>query len=109
MIYVGSQGSMNFYYKDKLCCSSPLTKIKTVDLHYKETNQLIRDALEGGWSMNKIKNEFIIRLEKFVKIKKNNRTQEHEKYMTMCILVLVRLKVYDFDDVCLVMPKKKTK
>jgi len=107
MIYVGSQGSMNFYYNDKLCCSSPLSKNKTIDLHYKETNQLIRHGLEEGWSLNEIKNEFIQRLENFVKIKKYNRTREHEKYMVMAFMMLIRLKVYDFDDVCLVMPKKK--
>ena len=106
MIYVGSDGSMNFYYNDKLCCSSPLSKIKTIDLHYKETNQLIRDGLEEGYNLEEIKQMFIKRLESFIKIKKYNRTREHEKWMTVCFMMLIRLKVFDFDDVCLVMPKK---
>lgn len=107
MIYVGSDGSMNFYYNDKLCCSSPLSKNKTIDLHYKETNQLIRDGLEEGYNLEEIKQMFIKRLESFIKIKKYNRTREHEKWMTVCFMMLIRLKVFDFDDVCLVMPKKK--
>jgi len=81
MIYVGSDGSMNFYYNDKLCCSSPLSKKKTIDLHYKETNQLIRDGLEEGYNLEEINNKGLKRIlgldvlnikEKKISLKVNN-------------------------------------
>ena len=34
-------------------------------------------------------------------------TREDEKYMVMCFMILIKLKHYDFDDVCLDMPRRK--
>jgi len=107
MIYAGSKGSISFFVNDKLVCSSPLTKVKTVDKHFDEANTLILDGLRKGHSIQDIKRYFHTLKNDVIKKKKFQRTREDEKFLVMSLICLIRLNELDFDETCLVMGKKK--
>ena len=107
MIHTGKFGSISFFYKDKLIASSPLTKNKTLDLHYEEAGMLIVDGMKKGLSIEKIKTLFLNNLIILCNRKKYKITREDEKYIVMCFMILIKLKFYEFDDVALIMGRKK--
>tara|TARA_R110001632_G_scaffold47106_1_gene119335 strand:+ start:46 stop:381 length:336 start_codon:yes stop_codon:yes gene_type:complete len=109
MIHAGALGSLTFFYNDKIVCSSPLSKRNTLADHYQESNRLIREGLEKGISIKDQIRFFKLGLEALADRKRYKITREDEKYLTMCFMILIKLKHYDFDDVCLDMPKKKPK
>ena len=107
MIHAGAHGSLTFFYNDKIVCSSPLSKRNTLADHYQESNRLIREGLEKGIPLSDQIKFFKVGLEALADRKRYKITRQDEKYLTMCFLILIKLKHYDFDDVCLDMPKKK--
>ena len=110
MIHAGSHGSLTFFYNDKIVCSSPLSKRMTLADHYEESNRLIREGLEKQISIKDQISFFKLGLLALADRKRYKITREDEKYMTMCFMILIKLRHYDFDDVCLMMkPKVKKK
>ena len=107
MIHAGSHGSLTFFYNDKIVCSSPLSKRNTLADHYEESNRLIREGLEKKISLSDQIRFFKLGLEALANRKRYRITREDEKYMTMCFMILIKLRHYDFDDVCISMKKKK--
>ena len=109
MIHQGTEGSLTFFYNDKIVCSSPLSKYNTLDHHYEESNRLIREGLEKKIPIADQIRFFKLGLKALADRKRYKITREDEKYMVMCFLILIKLRHYDFDDVCLNMKKKKKK
>tara|TARA_R110001592_G_scaffold102335_1_gene289012 strand:+ start:439 stop:774 length:336 start_codon:yes stop_codon:yes gene_type:complete len=107
MIHTGSHGSLTFFYNDKIVCSSPLSKRNTLADHYEESNRLIREGLEKQISIKDQISFFKLGLQALADRKRYKITREDEKYLVMCFMILIKLRHYDFDDVCLMMNKKK--
>ena len=53
MIYQGESGSINFFFKNRLIVSRPLTKEITVEYYENSRDNVIREALEAGWSIQR--------------------------------------------------------
>ena len=109
MIHAGAHGSLTFFYNDRLICSSPLSKRNTLADHYEESNRLIREGLEKQISIKDQISFFKLGLQALADRKRYKITRQDEKYLVMCFMILIKLRHYDFDDVCLNMPKKKPK
>ena len=107
MIHAGALGSLTFFYNDKIVCSSPLSKRNTLADHYEESNRLIREGLEKGIPLSDQIDFFKLGLHALADRKRYKISRQDEKYLVMCFMILIKLKHYDFDDVCLDMPKKK--
>lgn len=65
MIYQGSQGSVNCYYKNRLIVSRPLSKTKTISYYKDECNKLMIEGLEKGWSLERMKREYFGFIKKY--------------------------------------------
>jgi hypothetical protein len=109
MIYEGKEGSLTFFYNDKLVCSSPLHYKTSLEDHYNQAYRLLVEGMEQGRDLSSMIQIFTLGLTALANQKRYNLTRDDEKYMTMCFLILIKLKILDFDDVALVMPMKKKK
>lgn len=109
MIYEGREGSITFFYNDKLVCSSPLHNKTSLEDHKQQAYRLLVEGMQQGRDLSDIIKIFTLGLTALCNQKRYNLTRDDEKYMSMCFLILVKLKILDFDDVCLVMGKKKPK
>jgi len=109
MIYEGKEGSLTFFFNDKLVCSSPLHYKTSLEDHYNQAYRLLVEGFEQGKKLQDMIQIFTLGLTALANQKRYNLTRDDEKYMTMCFLILIKLKILDFDDVALVMPKKKQK
>ena len=109
MIYEGKEGSLTFFYNDKLVCSSPLHYKTSLEDHKQQAYRLLVEGMEQGRDLSDMIKIFTLGLTALANQKRYNLTREDEKYMCMCFLILVKLKILEFDDVALVMPKKKQK
>ncbi len=109
MIYEGSQGSLTFFYNDKLVCSSPLHSKTSLEEHHQQASKLLVEGMEQGRDLSSMIQIFTLGLTALCDQKRYNLTRDDEKYMCICFLILIKLKILDFDDVCLVMGKKKPK
>jgi hypothetical protein len=109
MIYEGREGSLTFFYNDKLVCSSPLHYKTSLEEHHQQASKLLVEGFEQGRKLQDMIKIFTLGLTALANQKRYNLTREDEKYMCICFLILIKLKILDFDDVALVMPKKKKK
>ena len=107
MIYEGREGSLTFFYNDKLVCSSPLHNKTSLEDHYNQAYRLLVEGFEQGRRLQDMIQIFTLGLTALANQKRYNLTRDDEKYMSMCFLILIKLKILDFDDVCLQMPKRK--
>ena len=111
MIKVGKEGSICLYWNDLLISSIPIGKRKWDD-YLKESEKFILDSMK---QYNKNIKEVIYYTKKFCDItyrrkleKKRLNTDDHS-YFQLSLISLVRLKLLDFDDVCLRTGRKKIK
>lgn len=111
MIYNGSKGSLNLYYKGLLISSFPLTKKKTFERYQYQGEYLILQSMKENFKIKHI----IYTLTKFCNMvysrKKNKqpiRRSDHE-YFLSCLFGLMKLKIIENDELngYLVMPRKK--
>ena len=109
MIYEGNLGSITFFYNDKLVCSYPLHFKTSLDDHKEQASRLIVEGLQQGKNLQDMIKIFTLGLTALANQKRYNLTRDDEKYMCICFLILIKLNILDFEDVCLVMGKKKAK
>tara|TARA_R110000765_G_scaffold271585_1_gene370335 strand:+ start:1906 stop:2250 length:345 start_codon:yes stop_codon:yes gene_type:complete len=111
MIYNGSRGSLNLYYKGLLISSFALTKYKTFQRYRYQGYHIIIESMKQGFK----KEEIIITLINFSNIiyyrKKNKqsiRKSDHEFFLS-CLFGLLKLKIIDNDESngYFIMPRKK--
>jgi len=110
VVFQGSQGSICFYDKnDKICCSLPLTKLKTMEAYWKETNRIIIEGFKDGYDIQGVSRLMLECLQRLGSQKKYKRTRDDEYMICMNFLTLIKLKALDFDDVAMIFPKKRPK
>jgi hypothetical protein len=109
MFIQGKQGSLNLYYKDLYIASYPLGKMKLKD--YEEVaNDLIVTSMR---KQNRNIREQIFAYKFFCqsmltkRIKKKKMSLDDHRMFLGCLLALVKLKIYEPDDVMLICKRKK--
>lgn len=113
MIYEGSEGSVNGYFKKKLIVSRPLGDGRTLDGYKKEALRVLIEAMREGNNLKKIKELSISTLKNFRYndlVKQPN--SEDRDFVLFTLLILIKLGVVDEDgerEGLLVMGKKKPK
>ena len=112
MIYEGSKGSINFYYRNRLIVSRPLTKYRTLTRYEKHRDKVIREALLENWSLQRqidFHSGFMKKLR--YKNKLNEPGSQDKDLMFVCGMVLTKLKAIDPDGdregILIMGPKKK--
>ena len=109
MIIVGKYGSINVFWNNKLMSSIPKHKQNRFDELMIEANDLLLEKFREGMTLKFLIDSCHFVINNFYKKKlKNKKTSanQHELFNSS-ILVLLRLKKLDYDDVILEMPKKK--
>lgn len=103
----GSNGSMNFFFKDRLVCSCPLTKNKDVKYYQDEVSDFIIDCMRiKKMKFNEVQLLCVGAVETVKNTKRYKLTKELEINACICFLCLIKLQIFEFDTVCLVMKKK---
>jgi hypothetical protein len=109
MIIQGTEGTLCLFWNDKLISSAPLSKKKNIHYYKEKANDMIVDSLRSGYSMKEII-EVLHQLcvSTYLKKTKINKldTEGHDMFRN-CLLSLIKLELLDFDDVCLIAPRKK--
>lgn len=109
MIIVGKYGSISVFWNNKLMSSIPKHNKKTLDYLLIEANDLLLDKFREGMSLKFITDSCYYVINNFYKKKLTNKKMsgnQHELFNSS-VLILLRLKKVDYDDVILEMPKKK--
>jgi len=111
MIYNGSHGSLNLYYKGLLISSFPLSKKKTFKTYQYQGEYLILKSMNQKIKIKQIIFTFTHFCNMIHKRKLNKqpiRRSDHEMFIS-CLFGLMKLKIIDNDDLngYLIMPKKK--
>ena len=91
MIYQGKQGSVCFYFENKLVGSLPLGK-RTMKDYEKARDTLLREALED-LKLKEVKRTFWRGIHKF----KERLLPEDNEFICMTILCLIKLRQIDPD------------
>ena len=91
MIYQGKQGSVCFYFENKLVGSLPLGK-RTMKDYEKARDNLLREALEE-LKLKEVKRTFWRGIHKF----KERLLPEDNEFICMTILCLIKLRQIDPD------------
>lgn len=115
-IYNGKDGSFNVFWKGLLISSFPLhKKDRDIQRYIYQGEYLILEVLRDPKYKNcKIKEHiqiFISFCNVIYKRKKANfgiRRSDHQLFLS-CVMALHKLKIIDFDEHVLIMPKKKQK
>ncbi len=111
MIYNGSHGSLNLYYKGLLISSFPLSKKKTFETYQYQGEYLILKSMRENLKIKQMIFTFTHFCNMIHKRKLNKqpiRRSDHEMFIS-CLFGLMKLKIIDNDDLngYLIMPKKK--
>jgi hypothetical protein len=109
MIYNGSEGSLNLYYKGLLISSYPLTKKKTFENYFYQGEHMIRQS--SGIPIKLQIKTYIHFLNTIHnrKINKQPIRRSDHIYFLNCLFALMRLKIIEDDEAngYLIMKKKK--
>ena len=109
VVIVGKNGSVTFFWKDKLVMGIPLGKWNMKD-YFKLGDDLILNYMrEQKMKMIEIIHALILWCNTIMKRKVRNKPVSDIDLKTTCIAIiaLIKLKIFDQDDVLLIMPKKK--
>ncbi len=115
-IFQGSQGSISIFYPDlggnpnRIVASAALTKKRPYTKLIAEANELVEDAVRSrGLSLKKI-SEMMLRAILYQKGYNKRFISEEDQFLTVISMIaLVRLKVFEEEDVILVMCRKKAR
>lgn len=111
MIIQGKGGCLCLYWNDKLISGFPIGGNSVED--YMNTGQdIILDGLRKGKKIPELLFTFRGFCEclykKKITYKKRISGNDHQVFLH-CIMALIKLKIYDFDDLCLIAPRKRGK
>ena len=111
MIYNGSNGSLNLYYKGLLISSFALTKNKTFDRYEYQGEYIILESMKQGFKIKQITITLInfCDLIYYRKNKKQSIRRSDHEFFISCLFGLLKLKIIDNDESngYLICPKKK--
>ena len=111
MIRQGENGSINFFYKNKMICSRPLNKYRTIEKYEKERDKIIIEALQAKVSLQeqiRIHN-YIVKRARYEELV-NTYERENMDILACSMLVLIKLNQIDPDgdrEGLLIMPRKE--
>jgi len=109
-IFEGSQGSICVFFEDKLIASAALTKTRPYEGLVAEAYELVEDAVRSkGLSLREISR---MMMKAILSQRRYNRRfikKEDQLLIVITMLALVRLKIYEAEDVLLVMGRKKAR
>ncbi|MHA2182966.1 MAG: hypothetical protein ACXAAH_16220 [Promethearchaeota archaeon] len=113
MIYEGSEGSVNGYFKKKLIVSRPLGNGRTLDSYKKEALRVLIEALRDGNTLPNIKKLSLSTLKNFrYEETIKEPTAEDRDFVLFTLLILIKLGVVEEEgerEGLLVCGKKKPK
>lgn len=113
MIYEGSEGSVNGYFKKKLIVSRPLGNGRTLDSYKNEALRVLIEALRDGCKLEIVKKRCISTLKNFrYEETIKEPTAEDRDFVLFTLLILIKLGAVDEDgerEGLLVCGKKKPK
>ena len=113
MIFEGSEGSVNGYFKRKLIVSRPLGNGRTLEKYKNESLRVLIEALRGGTPLSKIKELAYLTLKNLrYQEQIKEPTSEDKDFILFALLILIKLQVIEEDgdqEGLLVMGKKKPK
>lgn len=113
MIYEGSEGSVNGYFKKKLIVSRPLGNGRTLDSYKNEALRVLIEALRDGCQLEIVKKRCISTLKNFrYEETIKEPTAEDRDFVLFTLLILIKLGAVDEDgerEGLLVCGKKKPK
>ena len=113
MIYEGSEGSVNGYFKKKLIVSRPLGNGRTLDSYKKEALRVLIEALRDGCQLEIVKKRSISTLKNFrYEETIKEPTAEDRVFVLFTLLILIKLGVVEEDgerEGLLICCKKKPK
>jgi len=113
MIYEGSEGSVNGYFKKKLIVSRPLGNGITLDTYKNEALRVLIEALREGNTLPKIKKLALLTLKNFrYEETIKEPTSEDRNFVLFTLLILIKLGEVEEDgekEGLLVCGKKKPK
>jgi hypothetical protein len=98
MIKQGENGSINFFYKNKMICSRPLNKFRTIEKYEKERDKIMLEALLEKFSLqHQIKiHKYLIKRARYEDLV-NNEKRENMDILAVSFLILIKLKQIDPD------------
>lgn len=108
MIIQSNNGSLVLFYNDKLMGGFPLSKSNTLDSYFNQSEDLLINYLKEGSKFDNIKKEFELFCNNFYlkkMMKKKIPTTDYQLFCC-CLMVLVRLGHYQFDDFFYIAPRK---
>lgn len=113
MIFEGTHGSVNGYFKKKLIVSRPLGGVRTLESYKNQAQLVLIQAMRDGHQLSQIKNLSIQTLKNFryMEMKQEPDTEEKD-FILFTLLILIKLGVVEEDgdqEGLLIMGKKKTK
>lgn len=110
MIISGSKGCLCIYWNDLLLAGFPLSKRNPYDRYKLSAEDLILDALRKGRNMKDLIHQFrsICQMTYLRKKDKKKISSFDLQVCFHCILALIRLQIYDEDDLVLIAPKRKS-
>lgn len=107
----GKKGTLCLYYKELFICGFPLGKMNLKD-YMKSAEDLIVNSMRDS---NRNIREQIFAYKYFCQImfsrtlKKKNISNDDYRMFVGCLLALVKLKIYDMDDVTLICDRRRKK
>ena len=113
MIFEGSNGSLNGYFKKKLIVSRPLGNERTLESYKNQAQLVLIQAMRDGHHISQIKRLSIQTLKNFrYRELKTKPNIEEKDFILFTLLILIKLGVVEEDgerEGLLVCGRKKTK
>lgn len=109
-IFQGSQGSITVFYENRIIASAALTKNRPYKKLIAEAYELVEDAVRSrGLPLKQIA-EMMLRAILYQRGYNRRFIREEDQLLTVISMIaLVRLKVFEEEDVILVMGRKKAR
>ena len=98
MIFQGTEGSVNGYFKKKLIVSRPLGNGRTLESYKNQAQMVLIEAMREGHHISQIKQLSIQTLKNFryLELKKEPDTEEKD-FILFTLLILIKLGVVEED------------
>lgn len=104
-IFQGSQGSISVFYQDKLVASAALTKRRPYEALVTEAYDLVEDAVRSkGLSLRRISQMMLTAILSQRRYNRRFISKEDQLLIVITMIALVRLKIFEAEDVLYVMP-----
>ena len=110
MIYQGSKGSINGFYKGRLIVSRPLSEKLTYQEYRQQADRVIIEGLREGYNIDFIKksSKRLLKLTRYEPLIKEP-TKEDLNLILLSLFILIKFREIEEDESILVCGRKKPK